>query len=98
MVLARQPAINRQDHSVTQEIRQGFSFVILHAGNLGFYGAWDTVIRAAAILDGDQGVGFVFVGEGAQRAQIETGAQGVHNVKFQPFPSLRASAVCSRRG
>ena len=32
------------------EIRCGFPFVVLHAGNLGFYGAWDTLLKAAEIL------------------------------------------------
>src|ERR1035437_1168855 len=45
-----------QDHPVTQEIRSGFPFVVLHAGNLGFYGAWETVIKAPGMLDHD-GVG-----------------------------------------
>src|SRR5208283_3559522 len=45
------PPVPSEDHPVTQEIRSGFRFVVLHAGNLGFYGAWDTVIKAAAMLD-----------------------------------------------
>ncbi len=32
---------------VTRTIRGNFRFVLLHAGNLGFYGAWDTIIAAA---------------------------------------------------
>ena len=32
---------------VVQEIRCGFPFVVLHAGNLGFYGAWETLLKAA---------------------------------------------------
>ena len=35
---------------VVQEIRHGFPFVVLHAGNLGFYGAWETLLAAAKIL------------------------------------------------
>ena len=70
----RQP-VAAQDHPVTQEIRGGFPFVVLHAGNLGFYGAWETVIKAAEMLDHEE-VGFVFVGEGALRAQVEAAAQG----------------------
>jgi len=31
------------DHPAAQEIRCGFPFVLLHAGNLGFYGAWETL-------------------------------------------------------
>src|SRR5208282_2158892 len=32
---------------IVQEIRSGFPFVALHAGNLGFYGAWGTLLKAA---------------------------------------------------
>ena len=38
--------IPNQNHSVTREVRSGYRFVVLHAGNLGFYGAWDTVVKA----------------------------------------------------
>ena len=36
---------------IVQEIRHGFPFVVLHAGNLGFYGAWDTLLAAAKNLE-----------------------------------------------
>src|SRR5262249_48888690 len=35
------------DADVIRAIRGGFKFVVLHAGNLGFYGAWDTLLEAA---------------------------------------------------
>lgn len=73
-----------QDHPVTQEIRSGFPFVLLHAGNLGFYGAWETIIKAARLLEQD-GVGIVFVGEGALRSQVESAAQGAARIRFLPF-------------
>src|SRR5438874_9193146 len=72
------------DFEVVRKIRGDFKFVLLHAGNIGFYGAWDTLIAAARQLDHD-GVGFVFVGEGAQRAQMESAANGASNVRFLPF-------------
>jgi colanic acid biosynthesis glycosyl transferase WcaI len=52
------------DSEVMSAIRSGFRFVLLHAGNLGFYGAWQTLLAAARELEGD-GVGLVFVGDGA---------------------------------
>ena len=73
-----------QDHSVTREVRSGYPFVVLHAGNLGFYGAWDTVVKSARMLNGD-GVGFVFVGDGAARSQVEASADGCKAIRFQPF-------------
>lgn len=72
------------DHPVAQEIRCGFPFVVLHAGNLGFSGAWETLVRAARLLR-DDGVGFVFVGEGAVRAQMEASASDCPVVRFLPF-------------
>jgi glycosyltransferase involved in cell wall biosynthesis len=78
------PAAVARDHPVTLEIRSGFPFVVLHAGNLGFYGAWETVIKAARMLDHEP-VGFVFVGEGALRSQVEAAARGIGKIKFLPF-------------
>lgn len=69
---------------VVQEIRCGFPFVAMHAGNLGFYGAWDTLLKAADMLR-DDGVGLVFVGDGANRVRLQTAAMNSPNVRFLPF-------------
>jgi glycosyltransferase involved in cell wall biosynthesis len=68
---------------LVREIRCGFPFVVLHAGNLGFYGAWDTLLKAAEILR-NEGTGFVFVGDGANRASIAAAA-ALPNIRFLPF-------------
>lgn len=68
---------------LSQEIRCGFPFAVVYAGNLGFYGAWKTLVRAAQLLESD-GVGFIFMGEGALRKQIEDSAQGCKTVRFLP--------------
>jgi putative colanic acid biosynthesis glycosyltransferase WcaI len=72
------------DADIIQTIRGTFGFVLLHAGNLGFYGAWETLIAAARELQRD-GVGLVFVGDGAQREQLQTLAADSRNVRFLPF-------------
>jgi colanic acid biosynthesis glycosyl transferase WcaI len=69
---------------VTRAIRGNFRFVLLHAGNLGFYGAWDTIIAAACQLE-NENIGFVFVGDGAERPRLEYLAAGATNVRFLPF-------------
>jgi colanic acid biosynthesis glycosyl transferase WcaI len=69
---------------IIEEIRCGFSFVVLHAGNLGFYGAWGALLKAAEILR-DENIGFVFVGAGANRASLEASAANLPNVRFLPF-------------
>jgi colanic acid biosynthesis glycosyl transferase WcaI len=94
---AQQTQAAQLDQEVIRTIRGDFRFVLLHAGNIGFYGAWETLIAAAKQLHGD-GIGFVFVGEGAQRAQLESAANGASNVRFLPFfpgnkiPSVLAAA------
>lgn len=72
------------DCDVIRAVRGDFRFVLLHAGNLGFYGAWGTLIDAARQLV-DTGIGLVFVGEGAQRGPIESLAAGLPNLRFLPF-------------
>ncbi|MBZ5696701.1 MAG: glycosyltransferase family 4 protein [Acidobacteriia bacterium] len=73
-----------QDDPIVREIRSGFPFVVLHAGNLGFYGAWGTLLKAAEILR-NENVGLVFIGDGANRAALEAAASGSPNVRFLPF-------------
>jgi colanic acid biosynthesis glycosyl transferase WcaI len=81
------------DAEVVRTIRGDFKFVLLHAGNLGFYGAWETLIAMARIL-ADEGIGLVFVGDGAQRKKIETAAAGCSNVRFLPFfPASKIASV-----
>jgi putative colanic acid biosynthesis glycosyltransferase WcaI len=81
------------DPEVVRAIRGTFSFVLVHAGNLGFYGAWNTLVAAARNLARD-GVGLVFVGDGAQRAQIEAMAAGAGNIRFLDFfPASKIPSV-----
>src|SRR5271165_6614169 len=72
------------DRDVIQAIRGDARFVLVHAGNLGFYGAWDTLLLAAKELAPD-GVRLVFVGDGAQRQQLQASAANCPNVVFLPF-------------
>ena len=68
------------------ELRCGFPFVVVHAGNLGFYGAWGTLLKAAEILSNeDENTGFVFIGDGANRKSLEASAAKLPNVRFLPF-------------
>ena len=85
------------DSEVVRAIRGSFSFVLVHAGNLGFYGAWNSLLTAARLLV-PEGVGLVFVGDGAQRSEIEAAAAGSGNIRFLEFfpaskiPSVLAAA------
>jgi len=72
------------DNSVAREIRGDFRFALVHAGNLGFYGAWETLISAVRTLE-NEGVGLVFIGEGAMKAQVQAMAEGCRAIRFLPF-------------
>jgi colanic acid biosynthesis glycosyl transferase WcaI len=92
-VLARGSAEPVLDEEVIQQIRGDSKFVLLHAGNLGFYGAWETLITAVRNLQ-EEGVSLVFVGEGAQRGRVEALARETRNVRFLPFfPASKLSSV-----
>ncbi|HEY6943722.1 MAG TPA: glycosyltransferase family 4 protein [Candidatus Acidoferrum sp.] len=81
------------DPQVVRAIRGNCSFVLLHAGNLGFYGAWNTLVTAARRLS-KEGVGLVFVGGGAQRSAVEAAAAGADNIRFLDyFPSTKIPSV-----
>ena len=83
------------DLEVVRAIRGGFSFVLLHAGNLGFYGAWNTLVTAARKLS-KEGVGLVFVGGGAQQSVVQAAASGADNIRFLDyFPASKISSVLS---
>lgn len=76
-------ALASPEDPVVKEIRGGFPFVAIHAGNLGFYGAWDTLLEAARLL-GDSAA-LIFIGDGAHRASLELAARGISQVRFLPF-------------
>jgi colanic acid biosynthesis glycosyl transferase WcaI len=92
-ILAADAPPPQLDFEVIRAIRGDFKFVMLHAGNLGFYGAWDTLLEAARRL-ADEGIGLVFVGNGAQRARLEAAAAGATNVRFLDFfPASKIPSV-----
>jgi hypothetical protein len=92
IVVVRDGAVIKGEHApppppdpeVIAAIRGKHRFVVLHAGNIGFYGAWETLITAARELEGE-GVGLVFVGEGAEKARVEAAAEGCTAVRLLPF-------------
>lgn len=81
------------DDLLVQEIRQGFEFVVLHAGNLGFYGDWETLIEAMDYLQ-EARIGLLFIGEGAAKPQLESLARGNKQIRFAPFrPAAQVAQV-----
>ena len=89
---APQPAL---DGELIRSIRGDFKFVFLHAGNLGFYGAWETLIEATKQLEkSNPDVSLVFVGDGAQRDRLVGLADGCKSIRFLPFfPASKIPSV-----
>ena len=78
------PELPSPENFVAREIRGNSRFTLVHAGNLGFYGDWQTLIQAVRTLQ-NEGVGLVFVGEGAMKSQVEAMAAGSSAIRFLPF-------------
>jgi colanic acid biosynthesis glycosyl transferase WcaI len=77
----------RPQGSVVEAIRRGRGFVVVHAGNLGTTGAWETLLEAGRDLEGV--VDLVFVGDGVAAARIHEAAREIHGL----FPPSQISSV-----
>jgi len=71
-------------------------FVVMHSGNVGHAQDLDTLVRAAALLRGVDGIAVVVVGDGARREELvrladEIGAQAVRFLPYQPREVLPQS-------
>ena len=73
-----------QKHPVVQELKCGYKMAIIHAGNIGYYGAWDTIINASRRMKNDE-CGFVFIGEGAAKTNLIHKVKDDDKVSFLPF-------------
>lgn len=67
--------------------RLGQKFVVMYSGNLGLSQRLETVLEAARVLRDDARIVFILVGEGAQKAQLQSRARQMDlpNVLFQPY-------------
>jgi colanic acid biosynthesis glycosyl transferase WcaI len=73
-----------RNHPLSLQIRNGFEFVVLHAGNVGFSCAWEALLGAARLMESER-VGFVFVGDGAAMPAVRAEAKRLRNVRLEPF-------------
>jgi glycosyltransferase involved in cell wall biosynthesis len=74
------------DNPFRAEHKLGDRFVVMYSGNLGQGHDVETPIAAARILErSTPSVQFLFIGEGARRAEAERLAVGLSNVRFLPY-------------
>ncbi|MBW3589277.1 MAG: glycosyltransferase family 4 protein [Actinobacteria bacterium] len=72
--------VGAPERAIVEELRQGAGFVVAHAGNIGWGGAWETIIDAAKMLNGE--ASFLFIGEGVKADQVVNSGQRV--LPFRP--------------
>ena len=82
------PAEGTPDPALVARLRGSDRFVVVHAGNLGVAGAWESIAEAARILDGD--ARFVCVGGGAREAELRE-----WGFRVEPFQTDVASVMAA---
>lgn len=77
-------------------------FVVLYSGNMGRGHEFATLLGAADKLSAREDLLFLFIGEGAKRAEVEAFAKGRSNVRLLPYQrredlpfSLGSAGVCA---
>ncbi|MBK1720637.1 hypothetical protein CKO27_24085, partial [Thiocystis violacea] len=84
----------RGSNPLRQHWKLDDDFVVGYSGNFGRAHDFGTLIEAAGLLRGDEGIRFLLIGHGNQLAAVkaEVKARKLDNVEFRPFqPSAQLS-------
>jgi UDP-N-acetylglucosamine:LPS N-acetylglucosamine transferase len=82
------PPKPKSDPAITRRIRRDAPFAIVHAGNLGVAGAWETVLQAQELLR--EAAEFICVGDGAYAEQIKS-----RGIRVEPFEKDIAAVMAA---
>jgi glycosyltransferase involved in cell wall biosynthesis len=79
-----------KDTELEEQLGLQGKFIILYAGTMGYAHGIETALEAAAILENDEDIFFLFVGDGSQRPELEKIAREkrLRNVRFIDFQPL----------
>jgi colanic acid biosynthesis glycosyl transferase WcaI len=77
------PSNGSVDPKVVADIRSGAEFVVMHAGNLGGAGGWETIAAAAERVNGS--CRFLFVGAGSYERRL---TDAIQRLPFRPGNEL----------
>ncbi len=86
------------DESLKYALKLSGKRIVLYAGNHGYAGAVDQLIRAAAELAGERGIHFLFIGDGPEKGKLKLLARSLNlqNVTFlDPVPIENLPAYVS---
>jgi colanic acid biosynthesis glycosyl transferase WcaI len=75
-------------NELVSKLRGGRDFVIVHAGNIGVAGAWDTLLSALDRIDPE--IELVLVGDGVRAAELRE-----RGVRIEPFTTEVASVMAA---
>ena len=89
------PAIHAE---LFQSLRREGKLIVLYSGNHGLANALEHVVAAATLLGDELGIHFVLVGQGPEKAALETSAHqaGLKNLTFLP-PVTRTQMLALTR-
>jgi colanic acid biosynthesis glycosyl transferase WcaI len=82
------PPKENYDRAITRRIRRETQFAIVHAGNIGVAGAWETLVQAQELLREE--AEFICVGDGAYAEKIES-----RGIRVEPFESDIAAVMAA---
>ncbi|MFI5336275.1 MAG: glycosyltransferase family 4 protein [Opitutales bacterium] len=91
-----QPAKPTEIAAMRREWGLAGNFLAVYSGNLGRVHEFTTILDAAALLQSEQGMVFLFVGDGPRYAEVRSAATalGLTNVRFLPSqPRSRLAAT-----
>jgi len=88
--------LTEQSNPFVEEHKLGASFVVLFSGNLGRVNEFSTVLEAARLLRERSDIVFLFVGEGAKKAEIQDfrrkhSLESIRLLDYEPRHQLRYS-------
>jgi colanic acid biosynthesis glycosyl transferase WcaI len=77
--------VRREENGFLREHGLSGKRVILYSGNMGRAHDLETVFGAARLLRHREDVAFVFVGDGARRAEVEAAARDLPSIRLLPY-------------
>lgn len=77
--------IPHSDNPLRAQLSRGRRVLVMYSGNIGRGHDVETLLSAAQRLQSNADLGFVFIGEGVKRAEVEARSKGLSNVWLAPY-------------
>jgi glycosyltransferase involved in cell wall biosynthesis len=77
--------IPHPENPLRAKLAAGAATLVMYSGNMGRGHDLATLLEAARLLRDRKDVAFLFVGDGAKRAQVEAAARALPNLRLAPY-------------